>query len=290
VTTPVSGLPWHVSGIENGFGGSVGEVASADGVPVRYEVRGGGRPAVVFVHGWSCDRRYWAGQVRHFAARFTVVTIDLAGHGESGTGRRRWTMPAFGADVVAVVADLNLSDVVLVGHSMGGDVIVEAARRLPGRVRGVVWVDTYRHLDESGSAAAMEEEMAAFIAPFRTDFAAATRAFVRRIAGTGADPGLVDWVADDMAAAPPQIALDAMKHSMTNERAAIAGLREAAVPAVAINPDQPATDVESLVRNGIAPVCLPAVGHFLMLEDPVGFNRVLDATIEQFAARQGVDP
>jgi len=154
----------------------------------------------------------------------------------------------------------------------------------------VVWVDTYRRLDESGSAAAMQEEMAAFIAPFRTDFAAATRAFVRRIAGTGADPGLVDWVADDMAAAPPQIALDAMKHSMTNERAAIAGLREAAVPAVAINPDQPATDVESLVRNGIAPVCLPAVGHFLMLEYPVGFNRVLDATIEQFAARQGVDP
>jgi len=96
-------------------------------------------------------------------------------------------------------------------------------------------------------------------------------------------------VADDMAAAPPQIALDAMKHSMTNEPAAIAGLREAAVPAVAINPDQPATDVESLVRNRIAPVCLPAVGHFLMLEYPVGFNRVLDATIEQFAARQGVD-
>src|SRR6185503_15216252 len=58
-----------------------GTVKSADGVAVRYEVLGSGTPAVVFVHGWSCDRRYWREQVDHFAERFTVVTVDLAGHG-----------------------------------------------------------------------------------------------------------------------------------------------------------------------------------------------------------------
>ena len=192
MTTPTSGPPSHVLGIENGSGRLVGEVASADGVAVRYEVHGGGTPAVVFIHGWSCDRRYWQRQVGHFAARFTVVTIDLAGHGESGTGRQSWTMPAFGEDVVAVVTELNLPDMVLVGHSMGGDVVVEAARRLPERVRGLVWVDTYRSLTESDSDAAVEEETAAFMAPFRAGFVAATRAFVRRIFGPGADPGLVD--------------------------------------------------------------------------------------------------
>jgi len=64
------------------------------------------------------------------------VSLDLAGHGESGLGRRAWTMPAFGEDVVAVAEKLGLEDVVLTGHSMGGDVIVEAARRMPDRVRG----------------------------------------------------------------------------------------------------------------------------------------------------------
>jgi pimeloyl-ACP methyl ester carboxylesterase len=290
MTTPTSGPRSHVLGIENGSGRPVGEVASADGVAVRYEVHGSGSPAVVFVHGWSCDRRYWRRQVSHFAARFTVVAIDLAGHGESGTGRRSWTMPAFGEDVLAVVADLKLPDLVLVGHSMGGDVVVEAARRLPERVRGLVWVDTYRSLAESDSDAAVQEQTAAFMAPFFADFTAATRDFVRRIFGPAADPDLVDWVADDMAAAPSQIALDAMKHSVSNERAAIAGLRQSAVPAVAINPDQPPTDVDSLASHGIAAMSLPAVGHFAMLEDPAGFNRLLDSAIEEFAAPRGVNP
>jgi pimeloyl-ACP methyl ester carboxylesterase len=290
MSTPASGPKAPVLAMANDLGGRVGEVVSADGVPVRYAVDGGGLPAIVFVHGWSCDRRYWLGQVGHFAARFTVVTVDLAGHGESGTGRRSWTMPAFGEDVAAVVVGLGLPDVVLVGHSMGGDVIVEVARRLRPRVRGLVWVDVYRSLDESGSDAATGEETAAFMAPFRTDFGAATRAFVRRIAGADTDPGLVDRIAEDMAAAPPHIALDAMRHAISNERAAIAGLRHAAVPAVAINPGSPPTDIESLARHGIATMVLPAVGHFLMLQDPAGFNQLLDNVIEDFLTRQRSSP
>jgi pimeloyl-ACP methyl ester carboxylesterase len=248
-------------------------------------VYGGGLPAIVFVHGWCCDRRYWHGQVSHFAARFTVVTVDLAGHGESGTGRRSWTMPAFGEDVAAVVTRLDLPEVVLVGHSMGGDVVVEASRRLRPRVRGLVWVDVYRSLDESGSDAATEEETAAFMAPFRADFGAATRGFVRRIAGADTDPDLVDRIAEDMAAAPPHIALDAMRYAISNERAAIAGLRQAAVPIVAINPETPPTDIESLARYGIATAVLPAAGHFLMLQDPPGFNQLLDNVVDEFLTR-----
>jgi pimeloyl-ACP methyl ester carboxylesterase len=285
MNTPASGPKAPVPGMGNDLGGLVGEVVSADGVPVRYAVYGGGLPAIVFVHGWSCDRRYWLGQVGHFASRFTVVTVDLAGHGESGTGRRSWTMPAFGEDVVAVVTGLDLPEVVLVGHSMGGDVVVEAARRLRPRVRGLVWVDVYRSLDESGSDAATEEETAAFMAPFRADFGAATRGFVRRIAGADTDPDLVDRIAEDMAAAPPHIALDAMRHAISNERAAIAGLRHAAVPSVAINPGTPPTDIESLARHGIATAVLPAAGHFLMLQDPAGFNQLLDNVVDGFLTR-----
>ena len=58
--------------------------------------------------------------------------------GESGGGRQRWTMAAFGDDVAAVVRHLGLGEVVLIGHSMGGDVVVETALRLGGQVLGVV--------------------------------------------------------------------------------------------------------------------------------------------------------
>jgi pimeloyl-ACP methyl ester carboxylesterase len=261
---------------------SVATALSTDGISVRYEVRGRGALALVFVHGWSCDRRYWNAQMDYFADRHQVVAVDLAGHGESGLGRKAWTMPCFGADVVAVVKQLGLRRMLLIGHSMGGDVIVEAALRLRGRVTGLVWVDTYNSLDETESDDRIEE----FIAPFRADFVTSTRDFVTRMFLPGSDPDLVEWVAADMSSAPPEAALDAIKYAVANEPAAVAGLRDAAVPVTAINPDYRQTDVESMKRHGVRVVLMSGVGHFLMMEDPASFNRVLAQTIECLEAEQ----
>src|SRR3954463_16548048 len=68
-----------------------GTAKSADGVPIHYEVQGSGEPALVFVHGWAIDSRYWDAQVPVFARTHRVVTLDLAGHGRSGRGRKEWT-------------------------------------------------------------------------------------------------------------------------------------------------------------------------------------------------------
>jgi pimeloyl-ACP methyl ester carboxylesterase len=72
-----------------------------------------------------------------------VVALDLAGYGQSGGGRKDWTMAAFGQDVVSVVEALGLKRVVLIGHSLGGPAVLEAARRMPGRVVGLVLVDSW---------------------------------------------------------------------------------------------------------------------------------------------------
>jgi pimeloyl-ACP methyl ester carboxylesterase len=87
-----------------------GEARSSDGIPLRFEARGSGAPALVFVHGWSCDRTDWDGQLDWFSAHHQVVAMDLAGHGESAAGRQAWTMVAFGDDVVAVVEALGLDE------------------------------------------------------------------------------------------------------------------------------------------------------------------------------------
>ena len=111
-----------------------GTAISADGLPIYYTVQGEGEPALVFVHGWCCDGGYWSEQLGRFAQRYKVVAVDLGGHGQSGLGRQTWTMEAFGEDVKSVVEKLGLTKAVLVGHSMGGKVIIEAARLMPGRV------------------------------------------------------------------------------------------------------------------------------------------------------------
>lgn len=251
---------------------------SSDGSAVHYDALGAGSPALVLVHGWSCDRTYWVHQVGHFAASRQVVAIDLAGHGESGVGRPSWTMPAFGDDVVAVVDRLGLARMVLIGHSMGGDVIVEAARQLGDRVIGLLWVDTYDTLDEPLS----HEGLVAFMEPFRADFVAKTRDFVRGMFLPGADAELVERIAADMSAAPPAIALDALEHSFGNDEAVLEGIRAVNKPVIAINPEQPPTDVEGLRRHGVETVSMADVGHFPMLEAPEQFNDVLEATIERF--------
>ncbi len=254
-----------------------GRAASADGVAIAYDAHGAGTPALVFVHGWSCDRTYWKGQLEPLGRRYRVVAIDLAGHGESGTNREAWTIAAFGADVAAVVERLGIERVILVGHSMGGDVIVEAARRLRGRVAGLVWVDVYRKLDAPLTA----ERIEAFVAPFRADFAERTRAFVRSMFPATADKSIVEWIAADMSSAPKEIALAAMVSVFSNGREMPAALAELKLPTIAINPDHPPTDFESLKRHGVEVVLMPGVGHFPMMEDPERFNRVLGSVIEK---------
>src|SRR3954470_9990429 len=120
--------------------GSPQLVMSADGVHIEYHVYGSGEPAVVLIHGWSCDGNYWKEQIAPLKAKYTVVTVDLAGHGASGTNRVDWSMGNFGEDVAAVVRQLQNQKVVLVGHSMGAPVALEAARRIGDRVVGIIAV------------------------------------------------------------------------------------------------------------------------------------------------------
>ena len=103
------------------------EIPSSDGLKIHAESWGSGEPVIVFVHGWSCDRGYWSAQVKDLVGDYRVVTIDLAGHGQSAAGRKAYSIEAFGQDVAAVLSEWDLANVILVGHSMGGAVIAEAA-------------------------------------------------------------------------------------------------------------------------------------------------------------------
>src|SRR5574342_1002926 len=152
-----------------------GTVPSSDGVPIRYHAEGAGEPALVFVHCWCCDRRLWDGQLPAFAPGHRIVTLDLAGHGESGRGRKDWTIEAYAADVRAVADELDLARAILVGHSMGGKVIVEAARSMGRRVVGIVPVDAWTNVREREKA----EDIDTFVAPFRTDYEKAAAKYIR---------------------------------------------------------------------------------------------------------------
>jgi pimeloyl-ACP methyl ester carboxylesterase len=105
-------------------------------------------------------------------------------------------------------------EVVLVGHPMGGTVAISAALHLGGRVKGVVWVDTYKRLGSPRSP----EEIQKVLAPFKVNFRDTTEAYVRGMFPPGADETLVRRVAGEMAATPPAIAVSALEGSMVYAR------------------------------------------------------------------------
>jgi pimeloyl-ACP methyl ester carboxylesterase len=251
-----------------------------DGTSIHYRVYGQGEPAIVFIHGWSCDSGYWDPQLNPFAQRYTVVTLDLAGHGRSEQSRRKdWSMANFGADVAAVIRDAELGRVVLVGSSMGGAVALEAARRLPGQVIGIVGVDTFRDL----AAPYPKERTDPLVAGLRTDFPKTVSEFVGGSFFTEqSDPIVKKWIVEDMAAAPPGVAIPAMEALLAMDYAPL--LAELDLPVVAVNSAGTPTD-EAAIRRlepRFRAVAVEGVGHFPMLEQPRLFNRVLERIVTEW--------
>lgn len=238
------------------------------------------RPVLVLVHGWSCDLGYWDAQVADLARDHVLVTLDLAGHGRSSADRDDWSMSSFGADVAEVVRALpGNASIVLIGHSMGGPVIAEAARRLQSdgqgdRLRALIGVDTFKNLGKAPPPAA---ETAARLAFFERDFAGSTRAFVSQaFFRPGTDAAFVARIAEDMAAGDPRVGIAAIRE--LNAWDGVATLRNLDLPVIAINAayGEPTDEnrLRALVPTFRARV-LDGVGHFLMMEDPARFNAVL---------------
>src|SRR5260221_8419282 len=108
------------------------------GVKISYTDTGKGDTTLVFVHGWCINKTYWSDQVDFFSDKYRVVTVDLPGFGQSGKNRTAWNTETFGSDIDSVLSQLNLKNVILVGHSMAGDIVLQAAINAPDRVIGLV--------------------------------------------------------------------------------------------------------------------------------------------------------
>ena len=105
---------------------------------------GSGVPELVFVHGFGCDQTDWAAQVAEFGARQAVLACDLRGHGRTPGKPADASIETLGADVARVVAERGLKEPILVAHSLGCRVALEAYTRAPERVAGLVLIDGSR--------------------------------------------------------------------------------------------------------------------------------------------------
>ena len=253
---------------------------SADGEPIAYTIQGKGETALVFVHGWACDSRYWRKQIPYFTQRYQVITLDLAGHGHSGMGRMIYTLRSFGEDVNAVLKDIQAENIILIGHSMGGGVAAQATALNPARIKGIIGIDNLQNVEQGMPA----EQVSHMMTNFKKDFAGSATAFVSDMMVKDTDPTLKKWILQDMASAPSSVGISAFYQfiAMFNngEMAKIFELID--VPVRCINADLWPTDSEANRRHmkSFEVKTMKGQGHFIMLENPKAFNQMLQETIK----------
>jgi pimeloyl-ACP methyl ester carboxylesterase len=223
-------------------------------------------------------------QVPYFADKYHVVTIDLAGHGHSGSERKTYSVLSFARDVKAVTEDIAAKRVILIGHSMAGEIAAEAAILMPGHVIGIIGIDTLHDVGYSLDKEIMEKDLRLL----REDFTNQIRSSVREMLIPQTDPALAAWILDDMSAAPAEVAISAYKGYMelflTGKAKEI--FHNIKVPVRCLNADLWPTDIEAN-RRYIASFevkIMEGCGHFPMLERPDEFNRLLEQTISELSA------
>ena len=264
---------------------TIGSVKTADGVPIAYETRGRGETTLVFVHCWCCDRAFWHNQMDEFARDYRVVAVDLAGFGESGKVREKWSIAKLGEDVATLIDKLGLKRVVIIGHSLGGPVSLEAARLTAGRTIGVVLVDTLQDVEMEYPANLLEQ----IATRFENDFEGTMEELVHGMFPPDANQEVVKFVLDKAKAQDQKAAVAVFRGFLDFDRKA--AFTAARVPIRAINAiPHPPRGVKTAIETNrkyadFDAVFMDGVGHYLQLERPEEFNQLLREILEKMDTR-----
>ena len=256
---------------------AAGKVKSADGVDIAYSVYGKGETALIFVHGWGWDQSLWKEQVTKFSSQYKVVTLDLAGHGDSGKKRKSFTIKAFANDVVSVINKLKLNKVILVGHSMAGIISLEVYRQIKEKVVGIIGVDTYQLFQKGENPKSAED----YLTTFKENYLASVREYVGTLFLEGADTVMVKSLVKKMSKLPSDIGMDIFRNIYQyNSIAAVAELQPRII---SINGQKfKVKEAENMkILPSFTSKLIPGTGHFPMIEKPKEFNEKLEEAIKE---------
>jgi pimeloyl-ACP methyl ester carboxylesterase len=247
--------------------------ASVDGAKVHWTSKGSGKEAVILVHGWTCDETSWDFQVPALSREYRVITLDLPGHGKSDPPKDgKFSMTVFARAVESVRAEAKVDKTVLVGHSMGTPVIREYARMHPQRVAGLVPVDGLLIIGGPGRAGRGAPDPAAMTGPQGMK----ARETMIRGMFTPATPAAIQQHVLKMMLAPPEAT--ASGAMLATFDTANLNNEVSTVPVLGIYAgNSPMTNRESLkkVFPNSEYVQVAGTGHFVMMERPEEFNRLL---------------
>ena len=233
----------------------------------------GGVPAV-FVHSLTGSSAHWAAQLAHLRQFRRALAVDLRGHGRSEPpGDGDYAIASMAGDIAAVVGALGLERVALVGHSMGAGVALAYAGSCPERVERLLLLDAIGDGTQL-PAAEMEPFLAALESP---EYAAAIEDYWATISGT--DPAVRDRLLDDLRATPRETVVAVLKAvTRFDPKPALARWRGPTLVVVTPSNDYPFSLHK--LGPGMPHQVVEGTGHWIQLDRPEEFNRILDRFLE----------
>jgi pimeloyl-ACP methyl ester carboxylesterase len=251
---------------------------------VHFVRSGSGSPALVFVHGFACTHEDWRHQVEQFERTNDVVACDLRGHGKTPGRPQECSIEHYGGDVAALVNNLELERVVLIGHSMGCRVVLEAARLIPDKIAGIVLVDGSLNAtsDPQGAEAAARATVEKLGYPkfaealFRQMFfkpSPEADAIVARAVKSSAEfgphlwPRITRWDAGSMEVAFASLRAPVLAIQSTT--------RNSQLQRAPLKPGDTSPWIDYLRSRGARVEIVRDTGHFTQLEAPDAVNRLI---------------
>jgi len=269
-----------------------------EGSRIFYATQGAGSPTLIFVHGFGCSHRIWDRQIPALAAGRTIIACDLRGHGESEGCAVDCSIELLGRDVAELTRSLGKrAGTVLIGHSLGCRVVLQAYLDAPGSVMGLVLIDGSwtNSADYSRSVQSVEERIQQF------GYAAFVQGEIAQMFPVNSGEALREEIGAEAAKLPESIGRPLFLNTMEwDARQMEAALGRVTVPllilqSTVVMADRTRVTLTSgmstpwlnLVRRVVGTVqieIIPGVGHFAMLEAADRVNEAMDGFVKSLAA------
>ncbi len=255
------------------------------GIKLAYEEHGKGEPTMVFVHGWACNRSFFAPQAEYFSRRHRVVSVDLRGHGGSDKPEGEYPITSYADDIAYLIEKLDLGEVIAVGHSMGSIVVLQLAAAYPACVAGIVMIEPVRSLtqDSAESRARLE----ALAAPIEAGNEEPLRQYVtERFFLPSSDRKILEQVLAVMTAMPSRVAATALRAIPEFNGAAAAALCKVPVLHIGATPPLNPPHLVSQLLPGVIHGMTVGAGHFNQLEVPDQVNAMIETFLRHHVGNQ----
>jgi pimeloyl-ACP methyl ester carboxylesterase len=251
-------------------------------VEINYYQQGQGDSTLLFIHGWCIDGTYWENQVDYFSKAYNVFAIDLPGFGKSKAKRTDWTIEEYANDVTAFIETMNLKNIIIIGHSMAGEIMLQTALTNNPLILGVVGVDNFKLIDVEFTPEQMKQ-MNDFFSMLEKDFKNSAPAYAdMMLFHPTTSKKVKDRVKNDFANSDPIIGYGTCMNQMQYAYSDAQRLEQLNYKLYLINNDGYPTNETGLknhCKNSFQIETISATGHYPMIEKPAEFNLILEKVL-----------